>query len=131
VPKAPRRCQQPTSQVQSRRHVNRRETAYDGCGWVPCTRAVAIALAEVWEIAEGVEKGLCRLQIGGIEPLGIVVIDGLQNRLRVGGKVVIAQQRGKLVAARTSEDRAPCLAPKSDHLGGSAWKIRRDNLRLW
>ena len=42
-----------------------------------------------------VEKGLCRLQIGGVEPLREVVIDGLQNRLRVGGKVLIAQQLGK------------------------------------
>src|ERR1700730_6314613 len=45
-------AQQPTSQAQTPRHVNRRETAYDGYGWVACTRPVAIALAEVRGIAE-------------------------------------------------------------------------------
>jgi hypothetical protein len=62
---------------------------------------------------QGVEKGPCRLQIGGVESLGEVVIDGLQNRLRVGGKVLIASSWAKLIAARSSEDRAPYLSAKA------------------
>jgi hypothetical protein len=42
--------------------------------WTPCGRSSA-------EL-QSVEKGLCRLQIDGVEPLAETAIDGLQNRLR-------------------------------------------------
>ena len=46
-------------------------------------------------LLESIEKSLCRLEVGRVEALGEPVVDRLEERHRVGGTALIAQQPGE------------------------------------
>ena len=58
------------------------------------TRSKLLSVRSV-VLRESVEKRFCDLEIGRVEPLGEPVVDRLEERLRVGGTALIAQQPGE------------------------------------